>query len=129
MAIVILKDVAVTRVNGRGNGLQVTETSTNGEKTYATRFTVWFDQPSGLVVGDVVNLSGFLSAKVGEPWTGNDGQQRHSVELSLNSPRIVAGGAPDGGNSGSTDLSGTDTGSSVPEPVQEPWAKDAETPF
>lgn len=134
MAIVQLKNgencvVAVTYVNGKGNGLKVTESNTSGEKTYSTRYTCWFEEPSGLAVGDVVNLSGFLSAKVGEPWTGDDGVERRSVELSLNKPRIVPVQASEGGKGGSTDRSGTDTGSSAPEPVQEPWGVDVETPF
>lgn len=43
--------------------------------------------------------------------------------------RAGVGGASNGGNGGSTDRSGTDTGSQVIEPSQEPWATDAETPF
>lgn len=92
MAIVNLKDVTVTRLHGKGHGLDVTEENESGGKTYKTRFTLWFKEASNLAVGDVVSVSGFLGAKVGDPWTGNDGQERRSVELSLNSPRIEGSG-------------------------------------
>jgi len=91
MAIVKLKEVTVTRLNNTGNGIQVTEANESGGKTYKTRFTVWFDSASGLREGDIVSLSGFLGAKVGDPWTGDDGQERRSVEYSINKPRIDAG--------------------------------------
>lgn len=93
MAIIQLKDVTVTRLNGKGSGLKVTEQSESKGKTFKTQYTVWFNEPSGLQVGDVVSLSGFLGAKVGEPWKGDDGVERRSVELSVNSPRL-AGDTP-----------------------------------
>lgn len=88
MAIVNLKQVEVARVNSRGHGVQVVEKWESKGKTGQTRFTVWFDAPHGLEVGQKIDVSGFLAAKVGEPWTDRDGNQRTSVELSLNSPRI-----------------------------------------
>lgn len=88
MAIVNLKQVEVSRVNSRGHGVQVVEKWESKGKTGQTRFTVWFDSEHGLSVGDKIDVSGFLGAKVGEPWTDRDGNQRTSVELSLNSPRI-----------------------------------------
>jgi len=91
MAIIRLKEVTVTRLNNTGNGVKVTESNESGGKTYKTRFTCWFDEPSGLREGDIVSLSGFLGAKVGDPWTGNDGQERRSVEYSINKPRIDTG--------------------------------------
>jgi len=91
MAIVNLKEVTVTRLNNTGNGVKVTETNESNGKTYKKHFTCWFDEPSGLIEGDIVSLSGLLGAKVGDPWTGDDGQERRSVELSLNKPRINTG--------------------------------------
>ncbi len=88
MAIVSLKQVEVARVNQKGHGVQVVEKWEQGGKERSTRFTVWFDAEHGLAVGDKIDVSGFLGAKVGEPWTDRDGQQRTSVELSVNSPRI-----------------------------------------
>lgn len=92
MAIVNLKDVTVERLNGKGFGVKVAEKFQVQGNDRKTSYTVWFKEPHGLNVGDVVSLSGFLGAKVGEPWVGQDGQERRSVELSLNEPRIQAGG-------------------------------------
>lgn len=98
MAIVNLKDVTVYAVFSKG--FRVIEESTKDGKTYTQRFTVW-SEGIGVAEGDVVSLSGFLSAKVSE-WT-KDGETRHSVELSLNSPRLTTTelvdpdlGAPEG---------------------------------
>lgn len=88
MAIVQLKDVVVERVNSRGFGVKVAEKYEVKGKPRKTTYTVWFEQEHGLSVGDVVSLSGFLGAKVGDPWTGDDGQERRSVELSVNKPRL-----------------------------------------
>ena len=91
MAIVNLKDVTVERLNRTGHGVKVAEKYQVQGNDRKTQYTVWFKEPHGLNEGDIVSLSGFLSAKVGDPWTGNDGQERRSVELSLNEPRIQAG--------------------------------------
>lgn len=88
MAIVFLKNVEVAYVNRTGNGVQVVERWESKGNKGQTRFTAWFDGPHGLKVGDRIDVSGFLGARVGEPWTGSDGVERTSVELSLNSPRI-----------------------------------------
>ena len=88
MAIIQLKQVEVARVNSRGHGVQVVEKWESKGKTGQQRYTVWFDGEHGLSVGDVIDVSGMLGAKVGEPWTDREGQQRTSVELSVNSPRI-----------------------------------------
>lgn len=92
MAIVNLKDVTVERLNRTGHGVKVAEKFQVQGNDRKTQYTVWFKEPHGLNEGDIVSLSGFLSAKVGEPWTGQDGQERRSVELSLNEPRVQAGG-------------------------------------
>jgi len=88
MAIVQLKDVVVSRVNRTGHGVKVLEESRTGDKTYKTYFSVWFKEPHGLSEGDKVSLSGFLGAKIGDPWTDREGNERTSVELSVNSPRL-----------------------------------------
>lgn len=84
MAIVNIKDAEVTRLHRTGNGVQVVEVY----KEFKTYYTVWFSEPSGLREGDRVSLSGFLSVKVGEPWTDKDGLERRSAEISINSPRL-----------------------------------------
>ena len=101
MAIVLLKDVAVTFVNGRGFGLKVEESHESKGKTFKQRYSVWFDGPHNLAVGDRVSLSGFLGAKVSDPWTDREGNERVSVELSINSPRIDAGEGTSGQQSAS----------------------------
>ena len=129
MAIIQLKDVAVTRVNGTGNGLVVTESKTVGDREYVTKFTIWFDQPHGLVVGDVVSLSGVLSAKVGEPWRGRDGNERRSVEFALRFPRI-APVKPHNGPSGAVrTFTATNLGTGEVRTSQGQWDTHDETPF
>jgi len=90
MAKITLEDVTVTRLNTRGFGVQVKEADreVNGEKYRGDKFTLWFKEFSGLSEGDTVSVSGFLSAKIGKPWTDREGNERTSVELSLNSPRV-----------------------------------------
>jgi hypothetical protein len=88
MALVNLKDVAVTRLNNSGNGFSVLEQTVSGDKTYKTYWSVWPKEPTGVTVGEVVSMSGFLSTKVGELKTGTDGVERRYVELSINSPRL-----------------------------------------
>jgi hypothetical protein len=91
MAIVQLKDVVVERLNRTGHGVKVAERYQVQGKDRKTTYTVWFKEPHGLNEGDIISVSGFLGAKVGDPWTGQDGQERRSVELSLNEPRINGG--------------------------------------
>jgi hypothetical protein len=129
MAIIQLKDVAVTRINGTGNGLVVTESKTVGDREYVTKFTIWFDQPHGLVVGDVVSLSGVLSAKVGEPWRGRDGNERRSVEFAVNMPRIAPKNGQNGSSGAVSAVSGTNSRPMVSNPSQAQWDTHDETPF
>jgi hypothetical protein len=89
MALISLKNVEVTRVNRVGYGVQVTDSNEAAGRTYKTRYTVWFTEEHGLREGDVVNVSGFLGAKVGDPYTDKvTGEERRGVELSVNSPRL-----------------------------------------
>jgi hypothetical protein len=94
MAIVQLKNddktsVEVTRLDNSGFGLLVVEKTVSGERTFTQRYKLWFKEPHGLAVGQTVNVSGFLGAKVGDPWNDkNTGEERRSVELSINQPRI-----------------------------------------
>lgn len=86
MAIVNLRDVRVYKAFSKG--FRVVEESTGRDgKTYSQRWTVW-SEGIGVAEGDVISLSGFLSARVNE-WTDNEQQLRHTVELSLNSPKLV----------------------------------------
>ena len=58
-----------------------------------TRFTAWFDEDPGVNTGDVITVSGFLSAKVDE-WTDKDGQPRVSAKMSLNKAKVSHKEAP-----------------------------------
>jgi hypothetical protein len=90
MAIINLKNVEVTRVNRVGHGVQVTDSNETAGRTYKTRYTVWFTDAHGLREGDVVSVSGILGAKVGDPYSDKmTGEQRRSVELSVNPPLDV----------------------------------------
>jgi hypothetical protein len=88
MALISIKDATVVRVNRSGYGVQVKEADrqVSGKTVYGDRYTVWFKEYSGLSEGDTVSVSGFLSAKV-NTWE-KDGVERHTVELSVNSPRV-----------------------------------------
>lgn len=88
MALVKLKDVEVISLNRTGFGVVVAEKFQVQGKERQTRFMVWFEEPHGLQVGQTVSLSGFLGAKVGDPWVGQDGVERRSVELSVNKPKF-----------------------------------------
>ena len=90
MAIVTLDNVTVQYVNS-GKGFKVLEESTSGDRTFKQQYTVWADPGHGFNVGDVIpRVSGFLSAKQGKPWTDRDGNERQSIDLSINSPRFGA---------------------------------------
>lgn len=116
MAIISLKEVPVTYLNQTGNGVEVTESHESKGRTFSQKFKLWFNDPSGLAVGDIISVSGFLSAKLGKPWTDRDGNVRQAIELSVNSPR----------------LEGDTSSSHVPVQEQEPenvWPDTEATPF
>lgn len=88
MAIVTIENVTVQFVNS-GKGFKVLEESTSGGKTYKTQWMIWADAGHGFQVGDRIRkISGLHGAKQGKPWTDRDGQERQSIDLSINSPRI-----------------------------------------
>lgn len=88
MALIHLENVTVQFVNS-GKGFKVLEETTSAGKTYKQQYTVWADAGHGVNVGDVLSkVSGFLGAKIGKPWTDREGNERQSIELSINSPRI-----------------------------------------
>lgn len=91
MALVMLKDVEVARVNRSGFGVQVVEANDYQGKVFKTRWTVWFKDAHGLTEGDIITVSGFHGDKIGEPYTDSTGTERRSIERSLNNPRIGEG--------------------------------------
>ena len=135
MAILNLKDVTVARLNNSGFGFSVLEQNESKGKTYKTYFSIWATEPHGLSVGDVISLSGFMSAKVGEPKTGTDGVERRYAEISINSPRFETHSGHSGPVRDSEPVSdgwGTDTSSNLPDAqtgAQGNWSTNAETPF
>jgi len=88
MATINIQNATVQFVNN-GKGFKVLEETTSGGRTFKQQYTVWAEPGHGYQVGDTVSVSGFLGAKVGKPWTGNDGVERASVELSVNSPTFT----------------------------------------
>ncbi|GAA4175926.1 hypothetical protein [Gryllotalpicola koreensis] len=112
MAVVQLKDVRVERVHSRGNGVTVLEQSGK----FKTYWAVFFEEPSGLQVGDTVSLSGFLSVKVSDK-TREDGTP--FLDYALNKPRIQ--GAEPRAVPVSTD--------SYDPSNPSPWAVDDSAPF
>ena len=116
MAIVQLKDVTVYATFSKG--FRVTETSKSKDgREFTQRWTIWSDDLR-MSEGDVVSLSGFMSAKVND-WTDKEGQLRHSVELSLNFPRM----ATDAEQRPAAEQWAAST------PAAEPWNADASVPF
>lgn len=102
MAVIQLKGVQVTRLDQNGDGVQVVESNEVNGKTYKTFWKLWFKQPSGLNVGDVVNVSGLHGARSGgvrKDRDGNltvnavDGHPERFVDLSVNSPKVEAAAA------------------------------------
>jgi hypothetical protein len=118
MSIVHLKDVTVTGIFSKG--FRVTETSKSKDgREFTQRWTVWSDDLR-MSEGDVLSLSGVMSAKVND-WTDKEGQLRHSVELAINFPRMA-----------------TDEKSPAPSqaepwaastPAADTWNADASVPF
>ena len=100
MALVNLSNVKVYATFSKGFRVAEVSTSKDGRE-FTQRWTIW-SETLGVAEGDIVSLTGFLSAKVND-WKDKDGEQRHSVELSLNSPRLA-------------------TAEQSPAPADEPWA-------
>ena len=83
MAEVTIKGT-VDRVFFDNKGFNVVEkfkTKTGDERS--RRFTAWFTSPQTISAGDSVTIKGLLDAKIAE-FTGNDGNQKQIVELSIN---------------------------------------------
>jgi len=80
--------------NFAGVGLVIAEsykTKTGEERT--TRYTCWFEEDPSVNIGDLITVSGALSAKVDE-WTDKDGQARTTAKISLNRAKISHKEAP-----------------------------------
>lgn len=84
MALVSIKNGTVNRLNQSGHGFTVIEQSESNGKTYRSYYKVWPKEDAGVSIGDIVNVSGFLSVKATEP--NQDGKV--FVDVSLNNPRV-----------------------------------------
>lgn len=72
-----------------GKGVAVKETFQKRDGTEGAQYyTAWFDDESGLAVGDTGKFSGFLSAKLNE--YEKDGETRRHAEIVLNNTRFEA---------------------------------------
>jgi hypothetical protein len=88
MAKVSLSKVQVMRVFWEGKGAAVVEkySTANGDKT--TKYSLFFDEPHGLLEGAIIDVEGLLSASVDE-YDKRDGSGKgYSVALKVNKPRV-----------------------------------------
>ncbi|QKS15702.1 hypothetical protein HUN59_05245 [Curtobacterium sp. Csp2] len=84
MALVSIKNGTVNRLNQSGFGFSVIEQNESNGKTYRSYYKIWPKEDAGVSIGDIVNVSGFLSVKVNEP----NQEGKVYADVSLNSPRI-----------------------------------------
>jgi len=90
MAEVTIKG-AVDRVFYDNKGFNVVEKFKTKTGEGSQRYTIWFTEPQTVAVGDVITVKGLLGNKIAE-FTGNDGNQKQIVELSVNNA-VLAGQA------------------------------------
>ena len=90
MAEVTIKG-AVDRVFYDNKGFNVVEKFKTKTGEGSQRYTIWFTAPQTVAVGDVISVTGLLGNKIAE-FTGNDGNQKQIVELSVNNA-VLAGQA------------------------------------
>jgi hypothetical protein len=88
VAKVTLNKVQVTRVFWEGKGAQVVESYKTQAGERSTRYSLFFDDPHGLVEGSVIDVEGLLSASVDEYEKRDGSGVGHSVALKLNKPRV-----------------------------------------
>lgn len=117
---VIKIDGKIERIFQDGRCVKVVESTEKDGKTYTSRYTAWFENSPGLVEGQQVNISGFLSVKQGKPWTDRENIERTSIDVNINRARVDAD--KNGPSNGAT-------GSPASQQVgqQEPWAAPTKT--
>lgn len=97
MAKIVVENATVERVFHTQNGstgvaLVETYTPKGGGESRRSWFTAWFQQDPRLEVGQVVSVSGFHGAKMRE--YEKDGETRRSVDVSVNSARVIDSAPP-----------------------------------
>lgn len=89
MALTNINDITIESLHRSGHGVRASEAIVfkdgNSKKRY---WTLWFNEPSNLTVGEIVNVSGFLDCSVSDPFTGSDGNEYRAVNYNLQSPRV-----------------------------------------
>lgn len=89
MALTNIKEIEVVSLHSKGYGVRAAENiqmkDGNSKKRY---WTLWFSEPSGLTVGEIVDVSGFLDCSVSDPFEGSDGNEYRAVNYNLQSPRV-----------------------------------------
>ena len=87
MALAFIKNGLVEKAFSGGRGYAIAETFKKQDGTDGKQKTkVWFDEPTTLVEGSRVNVSGILSAKV-VTFDGDTGPVQYA-EISLNKARV-----------------------------------------
>ena len=88
MAIIKIQNAVIERVFSGGKGFAVAETyQTRDGEQGKKPFTLWFDEPQSLSVGDKGNFSGLYSDKI-ESFTGREGNEVQTIRRNLNSARL-----------------------------------------
>ena len=89
MAYLILDgEVANDFYEGKGIGVVEKFKKRDGSEGQA-RYTAWFEEAPGLEVGQKGTFKGNVSARVRD-WEDNDGNTRHSADISLNNAKFEA---------------------------------------
>lgn len=113
MAKIIVEKATVQRVfqTRNGWGVSVFETFQRRDNGGEGKnwFTLWLKEQPNVVEGSVVSASGFHGVRVRE-YEGNDGETRHSADVSVNGARLLSVEGP------------------VPAAADEPWGASGQTP-
>ena len=85
----------ITRSFFQDKGFEVTETYNTKDGERKNRYTLWFNEPQQLQVGDTGVFSGTLSTKI-DSYTNKDGEQKQVVVVSVNNAKwkVAAKSAP-----------------------------------
>ena len=91
MAKVTLNQVQVTRVFWEGKGADVVERYTVQGSERSTKYSLFFDEPHGIVEGSIINVEGLLSAEMRE-W--DKSPNGYYIAYKINKPRVSGVDSP-----------------------------------
>ncbi len=95
MALTNIKEIEIVSLHKSGNGVRAVENLQSRDGNTKKRYwTLWFNEASGLTVGEIVDISGFLDCSVSDPFQGSDGNEYRAVNYNLQSPRVNGRQAP-----------------------------------